>query len=106
MFEEKLKELMREKGITHQQLGEAIGLTGSAVSMMVSGVRKPSFESLTAICRELGTTPNYLMGFGEQITEQDMAILKAVKSVAGLQKQAENDSDSSKQVSVSKQERE
>lgn len=105
MFEDNLKKIMKEKGITHQQLGEAIGLSGSAISMMVSGERKPSFESLTAICRELKTTPNKLMGFEEEFTDQDRAILRAVKSVAGIQKQAESNSDTSKQVQVLEKER-
>ena len=52
---------MKSKGITHKQLGEAIGLSGSAVSMMVSGERKPSYESLKAICKVLGTSPNFLV---------------------------------------------
>lgn len=65
MFEENLKKLMRSKKITHQMLGDAIGLSGSAVSMMVNGSRKPSYESLLSICNVLGTTPNYLL-YGEQ----------------------------------------
>lgn len=105
MFEDNLKKLMKEKKITHQKLGEAIGLSGSAVSMMVSGERKPSYESLNAICKELGTTPNFLMGFDEDITDQDRAILKAVKSVAGIQKQTESNPDTTKQVPVSEKER-
>ena len=105
MFEDNLKKLMKEKKMTHQKLGEAIGLSGSAVSMMVTGERKPSYESLNAICKELGTTPNYLMGFDEDITDQDRAILRAVKSVAGIQQQAESNSDSSKQVQISNKER-
>ena len=39
------------------------------------------------------------------ITDQDMAILQAVKSVAGLQKQTESHTDSSKQVQTSDKER-
>ena len=61
MFAENLRKLMKEKGITHQQLGEAIGLSSSAVSMMVSGGRKPSYKSLEAICKKLDTTPTFLM---------------------------------------------
>lgn len=39
------------------------------------------------------------------LTDQDKAILQAVKSVAGLQKQAESNPDSTKQVQLSNKER-
>ena len=77
-FENNLRRIMKEKGITHQQLGTAIGLSGSAVSMMLNGSRKPSFESLVSICRELDTTPNTLMGFE---TDQDRKLLSMIKEM-------------------------
>ena len=39
------------------------------------------------------------------LTDQDLAILRAVKSVAGLQKQAESNPDTTKQVQISDKER-
>lgn len=83
-FENNLRQMMKEKGITHQQLGERIGLSNSAISMMVTGVRKPSFESLVSICRELDTTPNILMGF-ETAANQKKLILQAIKSALNTQ---------------------
>lgn len=68
MFGNNLKRMMKEKGINQQELGQAIGLAGSSISMMISGTRKPSYESLLAICKVLETTPNVLLS-DEQPTD-------------------------------------
>lgn len=93
MFEERLKKLLKKEGLTMEQLGQKIGLTGSAISMMIIGKRKPSYESLEALCKILKTTPNYLMGYEDEITEQERAILKtfaAFTSNSQNESQAQN----------------
>jgi len=82
MFEERLKNLIKKEGLTLEQVGKSIGVTGSAISMMLRGDRKPSYEALQGLCKTLKTTPNYLLGFEDEISEQDRAILAAIKSVA------------------------
>ena len=82
MFEERLKYLMKREGLSAKQLGKEIGLTDSAIYMMLNGGRKPSYESLTALCKILKTTPNYLCGFEDEISEQDRQLLQAFKAMA------------------------
>ena len=42
------------KGLTLQTVGEAIGVSGSAVSHWESGTNGPRNENLKALCRTLG----------------------------------------------------
>ena len=102
----KLKEIIDRNKTTQMQLAKEMGCSVALVNMWISDKRDMSTKDINKFCEICKTTPNYLFGFEDDITEQDRAILRAVKSVSGLQKQTENDSNTSKQVQLSDKERE
>lgn len=52
-FPERLKEIRERKNITQQQLADLIGVGQTAVARWETGVRKPTWESVLAICDAL-----------------------------------------------------
>lgn len=106
MIGNKIKELIKEKGYNQYTASEKLGISQGGLNLWIKGKRNPSPEDIRKICETFQTTPNYLFGFEDDITAQDRMILNAVKSMTGLQKQVESDPNTSKQVQISKQERE
>ena len=48
-----LREARLQRGLTLQDVGEAVGVTGSAVSHWEAGANQPRNDNLTAICKVL-----------------------------------------------------
>ena len=61
-FKDRLRELRTEKGLTQQELGDAIGLHGMSISGYERGVKRPSFEALDNIADVLNVSIDYLLG--------------------------------------------
>lgn len=85
MFGERLNTLLKQNKMTQTRLGELVGLSSPAISMILKNERKPSYEVLEKICKVLNTSPSYMMGFEEQITDSDRALLQAFKTMATAQ---------------------
>ena len=60
-----LGRLIREKGISQAQLAEATGISPSALSSYVQGVRYPRPEYVTALANYFGVTPGELTEDGQ-----------------------------------------
>ena len=105
MINDQMKKILKSKGVSQTEASKMLGVEVGALNHWLIGRRQPNIDIIKKFCDVFETTPNYLMGFDEDITDQDRAILKAVKSVAGLQKQAESNPDTTKQVPVSDKER-
>lgn len=54
--------LRKQRGVTLQQLGDAIGMSNPAISMLEKGQRSPSFEILCAIADFFGVSFDFLLG--------------------------------------------
>lgn len=54
--------LRQQSGLTLQQLGDAIGMSVPAVSMLEKGLRSPSFEILCEIANFFGVSFDFLLG--------------------------------------------
>jgi len=65
-FGKKLQELRKQKGLTQEELAEAIFVSRTAVSKWESGRGYPSLESLKAIAKFFSVTVDSLLS-GEQI---------------------------------------
>ena len=61
-FKDRLRELRIEKGLTQQELGDAIGLHGMSISGYERGVKKPSFKALDDLAEALNVSLDYLLG--------------------------------------------
>lgn len=50
----RLKELLKEKGMSGKTLAEKIGITETSLSRIIKGKQQPGFELLLQISNELG----------------------------------------------------
>lgn len=61
-FADNLRQLRKRKDLKQKELGEAVGLTGSAIGAYERGQREPTLEMVGKIARELGVTTDFLLG--------------------------------------------
>jgi tetratricopeptide (TPR) repeat protein len=60
-FGQRVTNLRRRRGMTQAQLGRAVGVTASFVSLVEKGKRRPAAEGIRALATQLDTTVEYLM---------------------------------------------
>lgn len=53
-FGERLAELRTKAGLSQAALGEAAGMTRGGVAQLEAGRRRPSWDSVQALCKALG----------------------------------------------------
>ena len=72
-FNEKLQELRKNKGLTQEELAEALYVSRTAISKWESGRGYPSIDSLKAIAKYFSVTIDELLSSGEvlNIAEED-----------------------------------
>ena len=61
-FGEKLQELRNAKNLTQGQLGDHLGITHAAVSMLENGKNKPTYENIVKIAELFDVSFDYLLG--------------------------------------------
>ena len=71
MVGKRLKELRIEKGLSQQELGDAIGVTKVSICGYETGTRIPNIEKLAALAEELETTTDYLLGREVKIIDEN-----------------------------------
>ena len=59
---ERLKSLLRERGLTQREFATEIGISEITVSRYMHGVRSPSYSTMIAIARYFGVTIEYILG--------------------------------------------
>ena len=64
-FQERLKELRKEDGITQKTLAEAIGTTQDCIGFWEHGRSEPSIEFIIALAKYFGVTTDYLLGIAD-----------------------------------------
>ena len=99
MIGDKMREVLKNKKISQTKASEMMGIEQARFNHWILNKRKPDYEQIAQFCKTFGTTPNYLMGFDE-ISEQDKALLAAVKSLAAPKETTNNTSDSAKQTTI------
>ena len=67
-FHEKLQELRRQKGLTQEELAEALYVSRAAISKWESGRGYPNIESLKAIAKFFSVTLDELLSSGEVLS--------------------------------------
>ena len=65
-FQERLGRLRRERGLSQEDLAEAVGVTRQAVQKWESGASRPDMDNLTALSDYFGATLDYLVLGREQ----------------------------------------
>lgn len=67
---DKIRELRKKKGMTLEELAQAIGSGKSYIwELENKGVKRPSAEKLTEIAKILGVTPEYLIDDSSSVEE-------------------------------------
>lgn len=114
-----LEKRLKELGKKNYELADVLGLQHNKISQIKAGSYNFQPEHLSSVAEFLnfdkGAFIDFIAGKIDQqklwdtqpiiLTDQDRAILNAVKTATGLQKQNENNTDSPKQVQVSDKER-
>ena len=106
LFQNRLRQARKKRGMTQAQLAKGAGLTASAISQFESGDREPSFSSLVKLARALEITPSYLAGLEEyaldpeiralyreqqELSQEDLEVLRTV--AAQLKKRSRDDAE-------------
>lgn len=65
IFSERVAALMSEHGLNQKDLAAKAGVTESAISYYLKGVRTPRSDVLTRIANALNTSTDYLLGAGD-----------------------------------------
>jgi len=61
-FQERLKELRKQSGLSQMGLSEATGLSQSAIAKWELGKTEPTATAIVTLARFFGETTDYLLG--------------------------------------------
>lgn len=70
-FDERLKDLRKEKGLSQDELAKALNVTKGTVSVWERGVRKPDIKTLEETATYFEVTMAYLLGIDDARDETD-----------------------------------
>lgn len=65
-FNEKLKELRKEKSLTQKQLAEILEVSTTCYAGYEQGYREPDFKTLKKICLFFDVSADYLLGLEDE----------------------------------------
>lgn len=99
MIGEKMKAAIKAANENQYTASEKLGVSQGGLNLWLNGKRNPTPEDIKKFCEVFHTTPNFLFGF-EEISEQDKALLAAVKSLATPKKTENNPADTAKQATI------
>ena len=61
-FQDVIKQLMQENGLSQQGLADVLGVNQTTVGQWLRGKKKPGYDSIRAIYDKFGVYPNALFG--------------------------------------------
>lgn len=76
-WQEKVKKLMADRGVTQKQLSQLSGITESSVSRYLRFERRPRLDIVVNFAKALGVTTDYLLDDGES---QEASAFKTISS--------------------------
>lgn len=86
VFGSRLRESLKSRGITQQQIASELGLTRQGFARYLDGSSAPNLDALTIISRRLEVSTDYLLGLSD-IASPDVSTQIASK-VTGLSEKA------------------
>lgn len=97
-FNEKLKLLREEEGISQKTLAKSVGVSQSAVAQWESGSRKPTADAVVAVARYFDTSADFLLGLVDErlrlvpyykgLSEREQIFMQAYSQLTSEQKNA------------------
>ena len=76
----RIRQLRRQKNMTQQEVGQALGVGNTAVSMYENGRRSLDDKTIRNLCALFGCSADYLLGLSDYrppVTEKDARHLEA-----------------------------
>lgn len=70
-FQDRISEIMQEKGITQAQISKLTGITQSSLSDYIKGKYSPKQDKIDQIAHALGVSPAYLLGWDDGDKKED-----------------------------------
>jgi transcriptional regulator with XRE-family HTH domain len=67
-----IRALMRCRGVRNKDVGDAINISGNAVSQILSGKSCMQYAKLKKLAAFLDTTPNHILGVTKPNTEREL----------------------------------
>ena len=86
-----IQQLRRARGLTQEQLADAVGVSAAAVSKWETGAACPDLLLMAPLARLLGTDLNHLTDFQPQLTDQEAQALTQEYSILFEQGRAEEE---------------
>lgn len=65
VFQERLKELRNEKGLTQREVARLLEISTTCYSGYEQGYREPDFKTLIKLCEFYEVSSDYLLGLEE-----------------------------------------
>lgn len=85
MFGDRMRTIIEKENLTTVKAAEMLGISQPRLAQWLSGKNEPSQENIKKFCDLFHTTPNYLFGFDDDISDSDRALLQAFKTMATAQ---------------------
>lgn len=74
MDRERLRDVMRMRGMTQRTLADASQVTKETINNYINGKRGAYFEILADLCRALNISADYLLGLTDEMVELDKGV--------------------------------
>ncbi|MCL2370504.1 MAG: helix-turn-helix transcriptional regulator [Firmicutes bacterium] len=65
-FSHLLKELRKDKNLTHEQLAQKLGYSSAIIGHWEKGIREPKLSAIKAIAVFFDVSTDYLLGFEDE----------------------------------------
>jgi DNA-binding XRE family transcriptional regulator len=69
LFPARLRSVRNRAGLTQEELGKAIDVTKQSVYLYETGGAFPGLDTFARLAKALGTTPDYLLGWGIETSQ-------------------------------------
>lgn len=99
----RIRELRQSKDLTQAELAEKLGVSQGAIQKLENGIVDLDLKWMSSISKALGTQPYELLPQEWQppkMSEQDLQLLQAVKSLASPKTETNTSSDPDKQAQI------
>lgn len=80
-FDERLRQLMKQHGVTNYRLAKEIGCSASTVATWVDGDKQPSAKYIQSLAGYFGVSTDYLMGSDDTDTEENSEMAEMLEDI-------------------------
>lgn len=78
-MKDRIKGLRNKNGITQGKLGEILGVSQNAISLIEKGTNKPTIQQIEELSRFFNVSADYLLFGAENIEPIEREILKTIR---------------------------